>query len=182
MIKLCENQIAYDGLRLSGYEKASEMGFESEGRFLRFPDTVFYDVTAILVSGGIVVSGRVEMTIGCQCVRCLKEYEQKISCGNVCHFYETGSKSEFDLTPELREDIIISLPQNFICSAECEGLCQICGKNKNITDCGCNVSGMESSCWNELDKLNFAARNKKKTKIQKKTKTLRRDLNGCSKT
>jgi hypothetical protein len=164
MIKLCENQIAYDGLRLSGYEKASEMGFESEGRFLRFPDTVFYDVTAILVSGGIVVSGRVEMTIGCQCVRCLKEYEQKISCGNVCHFYETGSKSEFDLTPELREDIIISLPQNFICSAECRGLCQICGENRNITDCGCNDSGFESSCWNELDKLSFAARNRKKTK------------------
>jgi uncharacterized metal-binding protein YceD (DUF177 family) len=174
MIKLCENQIDYNGLKLSGYEKASEMGLESEGEFLRFPDKVFYDVTAILVNGGIVVSGRIEMTIGCQCVRCLKDYEQKISCEDVCHFYETGSKSEFDLTPELREDIIISLPQNFICSAECGGLCQICGKNKNVTDCGCNVSGLERSCWNELDKLSFAGRNRKKTKTTDAPKNKKR--------
>jgi uncharacterized protein len=174
MIKLCENQIEYEGLKLTGYVKASEMGLESEGDFLRFPDKVFYDVTATLVNGGIVVSGRIEMTIGCRCVRCLKDYEQKISCEDVCHFYETGSKSEFDLTPELREDIIISLPQNFICSADCEGLCQICGANKNATDCGCNVSGLENGCWNELDKLNFAGRNRKKTKTTDALKVKKR--------
>lgn len=178
MIKICENQIDYDGLRLTGYEKASEMGFEPEGDFLRFPDKVFYDVTATLVNGGIVVSGRVEMKIGCKCVRCLKDYEQKISCEEVCHFYETGSKSEFDLTPELREDIIISLPQNFICSAECKGLCQICGKNKNVTDCGCNVSGLDNSCWNELDKLSFAGRNRKKTKTSGALKNKKRARQG----
>jgi uncharacterized protein len=178
MIKLCENQIDYNGLRLTGHEKSSEMGLESEGNFLRFPDKVFYDVTATLVNGGIVVSGKVEMTVGCQCGRCLKDYERKISCNEVCHFYETGSKSEFDLTPELREDIIMSLPQNFICSDECEGLCQICGKNKNVTDCGCNVSGLESGCWNELDKLNFAGRKSKRTKTTDALKDKKRERQG----
>ena len=178
MIKLCENQIDYNGLRLTGHEKSSEMGLESEGNFLRFPDKVFYDVTATLVNGGIVVSGRVEMTVGCQCGRCLKDYERKISCNEVCHFYETGSKSEFDLTPELREDIIMSLPQNFICSDECEGLCQICGGDKNVTDCGCNGSGLESGCWSELDKLNFAGRNRKKTKTTDALKNKKRARQG----
>ena len=47
-----------------------------------------------------------------------------------------------DFTLELDEvvisDILLSYPQKYLCSEECKGLCQHCGKNLNTGDCGCN--------------------------------------------
>ena len=47
-----------------------------------------------------------------------------------------------DFTIELDEvvisDILLSLPQKFLCSEDCKGLCSKCGKNLNLGDCGCD--------------------------------------------
>ncbi len=47
-----------------------------------------------------------------------------------------------DFTIELDEvvttDILLDLPQKFLCSSECKGLCPICGHNMNQGECGCN--------------------------------------------
>lgn len=47
-----------------------------------------------------------------------------------------------DFTIELDEvvisDILLSLPQKFLCSDDCRGLCPKCGKNLNLGDCGCD--------------------------------------------
>lgn len=47
-----------------------------------------------------------------------------------------------DFTIELDEvvisDILLSLPQKFLCSEDCKGLCPKCGKNLNLGDCGCD--------------------------------------------
>ena len=47
-----------------------------------------------------------------------------------------------DFTIELDEvvisDILLSLPQKFLCSDDCKGLCPKCGKNLNLGDCGCD--------------------------------------------
>ena len=47
-----------------------------------------------------------------------------------------------DFSIELDEvvisDILLSLPQKFLCSEDCKGLCPKCGKNLNFGDCGCD--------------------------------------------
>lgn len=47
-----------------------------------------------------------------------------------------------DFTIELDEvvttDILLNLPQKFLCSSECKGLCPQCGHNLNQGDCGCD--------------------------------------------
>lgn len=47
-----------------------------------------------------------------------------------------------DFTLELDEvvitDILLSLPQKFLCREDCKGLCPHCGKNLNHGDCGCD--------------------------------------------
>ncbi len=42
-----------------------------------------------------------------------------------------------DLGEAANSFLILSLPYRFLCSSECKGLCQICGKNLNEGDCGC---------------------------------------------
>ncbi|HCA04531.1 MAG TPA: nucleic acid-binding protein [Ruminococcaceae bacterium] len=47
-----------------------------------------------------------------------------------------------DFTIELDEvvisDILLALPQKFLCSPDCRGLCPKCGANLNNGDCGCD--------------------------------------------
>ncbi|GEM_PF-464422 len=164
MIKVSVNQVDQNGIRLYGHEKVSEMDFGEQDSLIKMPETVYYDITATLVNGGIVVSGKLEMDLECTCGRCLRKYGHKIRCDEVCHFFETGSKSEIDLTPELREDILITFPQNFVCSSDCKGLCPLCGANRNVKSCRCGTIESKSECWGELDKLDFSRPKKKRKK------------------
>lgn len=42
-----------------------------------------------------------------------------------------------DLDPILREQVLLALPMNVICSEDCQGLCPMCGQNLNEGKCGC---------------------------------------------
>jgi len=44
---------------------------------------------------------------------------------------------EVDLSPIVREQIILALPTRPLCREECRGLCPQCGANRNEGDCGC---------------------------------------------
>ena len=45
---------------------------------------------------------------------------------------------EVDLSPLVREAMILSLPTVPLCSDECRGLCSHCGANRNVGPCGCH--------------------------------------------
>lgn len=162
MTKISVNQVDFNGLFLTGDELLSNMDFGVQDSLVTLPEKVHYDLTATKVNGGVVVSGSLQMDLLCQCGRCLEKYSYNIRCDDFCHFYETGSNSEIDLTPELREDILMAFPQNFICSSDCKGLCIVCGGNKNIKSCRCGGLKVDNSCWSELDKLALGRKKKKK--------------------
>jgi uncharacterized protein len=48
-------------------------------------------------------------------------------------------KAEIDLSPYVWETMILSLPERSLCRQDCEGLCPICGADKNAGDCGCEA-------------------------------------------
>ena len=65
-----------------------------------------------------------------------------------------------DLTDDVREDILLSLPLKFLCQEDCRGLCPHCGQNLNEGTCSCQELDQEISAeeqeenpWSQLDKL-----------------------------
>ena len=48
---------------------------------------------------------------------------------------------EIDLTPLIREQVLLELAERPLCREECRGLCPQCGENLNEGDCGCIISG-----------------------------------------
>jgi uncharacterized protein len=50
---------------------------------------------------------------------------------------------EIDLTPLIREQILLALAERPLCREECRGLCPQCGANLNEGDCGCIVGGSD---------------------------------------
>jgi len=87
------------------------------------------------------------------CARCLEDYEFELETDfNLVMMPKTpeaiaGSAEdldlsfydgeEIDLSPAVREQLILALPTRPLCREDCRGLCSQCGANRNQVDCGC---------------------------------------------
>ena len=58
-----------------------------------------------------------------------------------------------DLSEEVRQSLILEIPNWPLCSEECKGLCSQCGENLNVVDCGCQISEESSSPFAALADL-----------------------------
>jgi uncharacterized protein len=46
-----------------------------------------------------------------------------------------------DLRPLVREQVVLAYPVQALCRNDCAGLCQVCGGNRNVIPCTCQVGG-----------------------------------------
>ncbi|MEN6607705.1 MAG: DUF177 domain-containing protein, partial [Bryobacteraceae bacterium] len=51
-------------------------------------------------------------------------------------FYE-GEGLELELV--LREQVLLALPMQRVCRADCKGICPVCGQNRNNVECNCRT-------------------------------------------
>lgn len=65
---------------------------------------------------------------------------------------ETYSGREIELTPVVREQLILALPQYPVCRDSCKGLCPVCGTNLNEKECGCDRK-VPDPRWAGLEKF-----------------------------
>ncbi len=78
----------------------------------------------------ILVQGNLTLPLKCECARCLKTFTKDLElAGWVCHLSLEGDEKPVisndcvDLTPYIREDILLELPRNDrCCKPECSGL------------------------------------------------------------
>jgi uncharacterized protein len=61
-------------------------------------------------------------------------------------FYE-GNGLELD--DVLRERIILIVPMQRLCRPDCQGLCPVCGENRNLKKCSC-LAGKKDDRWASL--------------------------------
>ena len=109
--------------------------------------------------GEIRVQGRLQGALSCECDRCLEPMAIAVDRQFDLHYtpdleIDSGAEIEIDekdaeigfyqgdgleLADIVREQILLSLPLQRVCSAECKGLCAVCGQNKNLKDCQCRA-------------------------------------------
>lgn len=105
----------------------------------------------------LVVRGRVQTVFRTDCARCLEEMDLEISEDVVVIFthapldaekeeleaegldYEFYTGEEIDLWPIIQEHLLLGLPIKTICKDECQGICPVCGVNKNYDQCQCRI-------------------------------------------
>ena len=145
-------------VRLRGELPAAELDLENNDPLVRARLPVRYDLTAQRLEDAILVQGRIEVTLDCECARCLKPFQHRIEMSDwAAHLpLEGPEKVEIkddlaDLTPCLREDILLEYPQHPLCEAGCAGLPN--RANKHETKGASQTQG--SSAWSELNKLKF---------------------------
>jgi uncharacterized protein len=67
-------------------------------------------------------------------------------------FYEGGGMELEDI---LREQVLLALPMQRVCSDACKGICPVCGKNRNEASCDCKVATRDDRWGAALRNLNI---------------------------
>ena len=108
----------------------------------------------------IVAHGTVQAQWTGECRRCLGPAEGSVT-SEVRELFEPGSDGEetypvtgdqIDVEPLVRDAVLLELPLAPLCREACQGLCPVCGANRNDVDCG-HEPDTRDPRWAALDEL-----------------------------
>lgn len=133
-----------------------------------------YFISPINVSLGInrglseiTIKGNFQVEAQFICDRCLSPFKQilKSSCSIILSYTDldsanydetivpiTSLTSEVDITQQIRDSLITSVPMKRLCKENCLGLCPHCGVNLNFEKCKCDKDSIDDR-WKPLRKL-----------------------------
>ncbi len=95
---------------------------------------------------GLLLQAQLQGEIETSCVRCLSPFYQQVS-SKIEELYEFPMRSRdnaelivpedgyIDLGQIFRDYLLLEIPINMICKADCKGLCSVCGQNLNEKAC-----------------------------------------------
>jgi uncharacterized protein len=145
-------QIPAGGLRETGREDPAVLQLDAE-KELRAEAPVCYDLRLQRAGQEVVAAGHVRTTLRAACVRCGCWFDLELADRDfLCALPFASEDAELDLTPEMRESILLLLPSHPVCRADCKGLCPACGADRNRVACGCGEARMAAG-WDALEKL-----------------------------
>lgn len=114
----------------------------------------------------IYITGKVETEGNFQCDRCLSPFSKHLEATFKVILSSTISEItsdeniipishstyEVDLSPQIRDTLLLSIPTKKLCDKKCRGICPSCGVNLNFEECLCSTS-TTSTGWKPLEKL-----------------------------
>jgi len=110
---------------------------------------------AQVVDETLIVRGTVSVPLEVSCARCTQIFSTTATDSGFLRDFSGIQGSEMiDITEEIREAILLSLPNFPICSDHCKGLCAQCGKNLNKGVCGCRKPE-SGGPWGSLNNLSL---------------------------
>ena len=119
--------------------------------------------------GEVRVKGRLTVSVEADCDRCLGLAQLSLD-RNFDLFYQPNSAVEpvdeiaisegeteigfykgagIELEDVLQEQVLLMLPMHKLCGEECRGLCPVCGRNRNESDCDCRETPADDR-WSGL--------------------------------
>lgn len=99
------------------------------------------------------IRGKMELSLGMSCDRCLKPVIQKITLAFTrTVFGPDGYQEDTDEDEQnfmegyqlnvddlIRNECFLNLPMKVLCKPDCRGICSICGKDLNLGSCDCDT-------------------------------------------
>jgi len=146
-------------LQLVGEMPAVELDLPRVDEMIRFGDRLRYDLKIERQDQAFLVHGHLEIQLLCECVRCLKRFDRELNLSEwTCFLPLDGDEKvlvtndSVDLTPYVREDIVLALPQHPLCEPDCGGFKS--ARLPEDTGSACGVrEGHPIPHWSDLDKL-----------------------------
>jgi uncharacterized protein len=141
-------------LQLKGELAVAELAFDIRDELIRAEKPLRYDLSVEYLHDAVLAQGELRLTLECECVRCLRQFEHEVAIrGWAVHLPLEGDDKVspindlIDLTPYVREDMLLEFPQHPLCRSNCAGLKKKSGASKM------DEAKEPPSAWTELDKL-----------------------------
>ena len=155
LAKVNLRQLEDRDIRLACEVLPEDLDLGQRDELVNLRQSIRVDCVAELLSESIYVHGHLKTVAHCECARCLKSFERPIAIDDWQinlplegeESVKPGHDDCVDLTPFIREDILLALPQHPLCEPECGGL-QYPPQAETRRD-----EGQTSSAWTELNKL-----------------------------
>jgi uncharacterized protein len=160
-LKVNLRHLENENVQLQGELAAEDLNMDTRDELIRLEKPVKYDLEVQQFEGSLLVEGNLRVSLTCNCARCLKEFNLDMNLDPwTLHVPLAGEDAApvnndcVDLTPYMREDILLELPQHPLCDAECGGLPGPgSGATQETSKTG--QDERETSAWAELNKLKF---------------------------
>jgi uncharacterized protein len=153
-------QLGKEDIHLAGELFARELGLEEMDELIHWASPVQYDLDVQLFNRSILIRGSLQAELECECARCLKSFPWKFSLDPFSCLLRLDGEERVrpdgdcvDLTPFIREDIILALPQHPLCEANCSGISSHSQKLNRERDSG--PPPVLAPEWDTLNKLRF---------------------------
>jgi uncharacterized protein len=110
------------------------------------PDTKLSDLTGLVrvtrTAQGLLMQVKMQAYLPAECARCLTEFNQPLQIDftelyafNQNSVTESGlilpDNGKIDLSPIVRDEMLLAVPISPLCKPDCKGLCSICGERLN---------------------------------------------------
>jgi uncharacterized protein len=131
--------LEHNNVQLKGELPAEDLDIDTRDEAIRLKAPLRYDLEVQRVEQGLLVQGALALKLDCSCVRCLQACEPEVALPHWArHLPLEGDDAVpvvndvVDLTPFLREDMLLEFPQHPLCHPDCGGLPRMyVGKPKN---------------------------------------------------
>ena len=113
-------------VELEGEVSPEELDFEKPDEMVQLNHPLHYNLEVEKNGNNLLVHGDLHITLECECVRCLRPFKYELDLDPYDALVPlegeeraTVSNDLVDLTPYLREDVLLAFPQHPLCEADC---------------------------------------------------------------
>jgi len=148
-------------VKLQGELPVGDLDIQTHDEAIQLRGPLKYEIEVQKLEGGLLLVGEIKLLLACRCVRCLKPFAYPLNLQDwTLHLPLQGEDAVpvindcVDLTPLIREDILLSFPQHPLCAPECRGL-PVYGRRAKHPSSSTGQLNHGSPAWDELNKLKF---------------------------
>jgi uncharacterized metal-binding protein YceD (DUF177 family) len=145
-VKVHLKQIPPEGLRLEGEEDCLIPELESEG--IRCTGPMQYKIDIGVAEGSLWANGSLKQPVELRCVGCLEKFVHEINVPAFALHTELHGPETVDLSPFMREDILLNLPAHPRCDRESGLVCKAAAATLTAA-----AETKRKPDWSALDKL-----------------------------
>lgn len=149
-MKVHLKQIPPEGLHLEGEEDCLIPELESDG--VRCAGPMRYKIDVGVAEGSLWANGSLKQPVELSCVACLEKFIHQIKVPAFALHTELRGPETVDLSPFMREDLLLNLPAHPRCDREGGGTCKATKVDKPAGAKQQPAAKREHD-WGELDKL-----------------------------
>ena len=149
-MKVHLKQIRAEGLHLEGDEDCPIPELEPEG--IRCVGPLSYNIDIGISPGALWANGSLKQPVELRCVSCLEKFVHEILVPVFAVHLELHGPETVDLTPFMREDILLNLPAHPRCDRDSDRVCKV----KEVVTA--DRDAKRKSDWSALDKLKIENR------------------------